>query len=484
MCEGIWRGKNDSKKLFDGNRRKYMKKIVLLISSIFHISLVQADGTLDATFGGGFGYVTLPEGFYARGLALLQTGKIVVAGSDGLNIFHVVRYNGDGSLDTTFNGTGVGENGGPGVPFSVAAHPDGSLILVGQDQFSNYFKLAKYTSEGILDVTFGTGGIVVGPPGFAVDSAFQDDGMLVAAGNDNAGNFLVVRYDASGNIDTTFVSGPTGFAESVKIQYNGKVLAAGTDSSGNMQLVRYNSNGTLDGSFGTGGVVTGPAGVATGLVIQPDGFYVIGGYDLNANPNMLLVRYDSTGVLDSSFGVSGVVTGPSDFMANGITLQADGAIVVAGDGFSGIKLTRYDSTGTLDTSFGIGGIVTDSLGDMFNVGLQSNGYIVTVGNDPAANNYQVARYTSSPALTDTTITSSSTQTTGTVNLAGGAQNPSQVLIYLDEQIIGSTNTDSGGNDTWTFSTSITFEGLYSLRVVSIYKDGNVLVSTGDILRIY
>lgn len=462
-------------------KRVAMKKI-LLVAFLCIARLVSAGGTLDANFGNGFGYVSLPVGFYARGLVIQDDGKIVIAGSDLLNTFEVVRYNGDGTLDSTFNGTGIGEIGGAGVPFSVLALPDSSLILVGQDQFSNYFKLAKYTTEGVLDVTFGTGGVVVGPQGFAVDSALQADGKIIAAGNDNTGNCLVVRYDTTGAVDTTFASGPLGFFESVKVQYDGKVLAAGTDNAGNMQLVRYNSNGTLDNTFGISGVVTGPAGVATGLVIQPNGYYVICGYD--TNPNMLLVRYDNSGAPDNTFGTFGLVTGPSNFLANGVALQANGSLVVVGNGSSGIKLTRYDSSGSLDLSFGISGIVTDSLGNMFNIGLQPNGYIVTVGNDVPSNNYQVARYTNSSALTATTITSSTMQPMGTISLGGAAQNPSQVFIYLDGQLLGSTDTDSGGNDTWTYSTSISFVGLYSLRAVSVYKDGNNLSSTGDIIRVY
>lgn len=460
-----------------------MKQLVIISFLIAQVYTMYADGILDASFGEGFGYITLPSGFYARGLAILQDGKIVIAGSDESNTFNVVRYNSDGSLDTTFNGTGIGVSGGTGMPFSVVAYPDGSLILAGED-LSTSFKLVKYKADGTLDITFGVAGIVIGPVGLGVDSVLQLDGKIIVGGSNNLGGSLLVRYNTLGVVDTLFSLGPSGFIESVKVQRDGKVVVAGTNGSGNIQVVRYNAIGTLDITFGTLGIVTGPAGVATGLVIQPDGRLVVGGYNLNASPNMLLIRYNTNGSLDGTFGTAGVVTGPADFKAHGITLQSDGYIVVAGTGNSGIKLTRYNATGNLDTSFGIGGTVSDPLGDIFNVGLQTNGYIVTVGNDIAANNYQVARYTSSPALADTSITSSSTQAAGVVSLAGGAQNPSQIFVYLNGQAIGTTNTDAGGTNTWTFSTTISVEGLYALRVVSLYKDGNNLASTGDALRIY
>lgn len=460
-----------------------MKKIALIVLLLPFYAL-RADGVLDANFGGGSGYISLPEGFYARGMAVQDDGKIVIVGSSKLNAFEIVRYNSDGSLDLTFNGTGIGQTGPAGIPFSVVALPNGSLVAVGQDAFGNYFQLAKYTVTGTLDPSFGMSGVVVQPQGFAVDSMLETDGKIIAAGNDNAGNYLVVRYNSDGSIDTTFASGPLGFIEGIKIENNGKVVVVGTDNSGNMQLVRYNTDGTIDTSFGSSGIVTGPLGVATSLVIQPNGYYVISGYTLGATPNMLLARYDTTGTPDSGFGTSGVVMGPTGFLANGIALQSNGYIVVAGEGGSGIKTTRYDTTGTLDTSYGNVGVTMDPLGNLYDVGIQWNGYIITVGEDMFANNFQVARYTGSPALTSTAITSSTTAPVGVVDISGTAQNPSQIYLYLDGVQLASFYTDTGGANSWNFSTSITFQGLYSLRAVAIYKNGNSASAASDILRIY
>lgn len=461
-----------------------MKKIVLVLCALLNIGLLRADGFLDANFGEGYGYVALPKGFYARGVAIQDDAKIVITGLSTTNKFQVIRYNFDGNLDSTFNGTGIGQEGPFGVPFSIIAHPDGSLIVVGQDSTGDNFQIAKYTTAGLLDTTFGTLGIVVGPNGFAVDSALQLDGKIVAAGNDNAGNFLVVRYNANGTIDTAFDLGPLGFAESVKIQNDGKVLVAGTDNAGNMQVVRYNDDGSLDNTFGTGGVVTGPQGIATSLVIQSDGYYVIGGYDLSTNPQMLLVRFNNSGFLDNSFGVSGVVTGPQDFLLNGMALQSDGSIVAGGQGASNIKLTRYDSDGDLDISFGISGITTNPIGDVFNVALGFGGYIITVGTDVSSNDFQVARYTSNYPLTALEITSQITNAAGSVVLEGTAQNPSQIFLYLDGIELGSVDTDSMGADTWTFTTTLSYPGLYTLRAVALYKNGNSSSAVGDIFRIY
>src|SRR5207244_2135037 len=133
--------------------------------------------------------------------------------------------------------------------------------------------LAAWASPGDLDPSFGTGGQVITPISSGYDAAnalvVQPDGKLVAAGHAyNAGNIV--------------------FA-----------------------LVRYNADGTLDGTFGSGGKVTtviGTASRGTALVLQPDGKLVAAGYTYNGKSTAFaLVRYNTNGSLDTSFGSGGKV---------------------------------------------------------------------------------------------------------------------------------------------------------------------------------
>ncbi|MBP8651596.1 MAG: InlB B-repeat-containing protein, partial [Deltaproteobacteria bacterium] len=152
-------------------------------------------GIPDIDFGEG-GIVTTPLGEdtqdEARALAIQADGKIVVAGrsSSGADYdFAVVRYDDDGSLDTTFGAGGivitpVGIND---VFYALAIQADGKIVAAGcsRDGADDDFAVVRYNDDGSLDTTFGAGGIVITPVGindvfYAL--AIQADGKIVAAG--------------------------------------------------------------------------------------------------------------------------------------------------------------------------------------------------------------------------------------------------------------------------------------------------------------
>src|SRR3954454_16661446 len=128
--------------------------------------------------------------------------------------------------------------------------------------------------------------------------------------------------------------------------------------------------GGLDPNFGTGGKVTTAVGkydaYVNGIVRQPDGKFVVAGSSHNGvDTDFALARYNSNGLLDTSFNGTGKVTtaiGPSWDNSKAVALQPDGKIVVAGDSNNGsnfdFALTRYNPNGSLDTSFNGTGKVT------------------------------------------------------------------------------------------------------------------------------
>jgi uncharacterized delta-60 repeat protein len=150
--------------------------------------------------------------------------------------------------------------------------------------------------------------------------------------------------------------------------------------------------GTLDPTFGTGGIVTtafplgGSFNVATGnaVTIQPDGkILVCGGVPGSDDfPVAAVVRYNTDGSLDMSFGNAGIAVTQNISSLNVITLQANGQIVVAGPpGSAIIEVARFNSNGNLDTTFGTAGIFTskapiDAGGPSGGVVVQPDGNIV------------------------------------------------------------------------------------------------------------
>jgi len=394
--------------------------IILLFCVSMTIQTSAAPGDLDPSFGNGGKVVTSISGSnaYAWDIAIQSDGKIVAVGNSrigNISKFALARYNTDGSLDTTF-GTGgivvtlVGEIG---YAEAVAIQSNGKIVVAGGSRIGNIynFALARYNTDGSLDTTFGTGGIVLTPIGdsaYASGVAIQSDGKIVVAGSSHNGNtsrFALARYNTNGSLDTSFGMGgivvtPIGNyyqgASAVAIQADGKIVAAGAyeivDFDAGFALVRYNTDGSLDTSFGSGGIVTTAGGGSnlasfSDVAIQPDGKIVAVGYDLyGVSFKFILARYNTNGSLDTTFGMGGKVL----TLVGGdgaVAIQSDGKIVVTGTG-----LARYNTNGSLDTTFGTNGIVVGGYGPA--VAIQSDGKIVTAGGSSNGTtiNFALARY--------------------------------------------------------------------------------------------
>jgi uncharacterized delta-60 repeat protein len=174
----------------------------------------------------------------------------------------------------------------------------------------------------------------------------------------------------TGGIIATKVGGPYAMetGRDVLVQPDGRIVAVGgvVDSPDfPMLLVRYESDGTLDPSFGTGGVATwsGPISEARAAALQPDGKIVAAG--MVGVGTFGLVRFGAVGSVDPSFGSAGVVTtlvSSTGALLYAMTLQPDGKILVAGttEDQTGYRfvVVRYDASGALDHTFGSDGVVT------------------------------------------------------------------------------------------------------------------------------
>ncbi|MDZ4405030.1 LamG-like jellyroll fold domain-containing protein [Prosthecobacter sp.] len=388
-----------------------------------------AAGDLDTTFGGGTGKVTTDVGSndaYARGVALQSDGKIVVAGHAdiGTRDFAVVRYNASGTLDITFNGSGkvfTPIGGSYDEAYAVTVQSDGKIIAAGwtrSGSSNDNFAVVRYNTDGTLDTSFSGDGKQSTDFGtnqeYATSVALQSDGKIVLAG-DCSNDFALARYNADGSLDTSFGSGGkvitdlgTGDTsqDNMTIQSDGKILLTGriTNPTHDFLLVRYNSDGSLDASFGEDGKVITPVGsgddFGRSVVVQSNGkILVAGDAEGGALSDFAVVCYNGDGTLDSSFGSGGkVITqiSSSHDRAYDMALQSDGKIILAG--YSGsnsdFALVRYNGDGTLDTGFGSGGKVTIPIGsstdEAYSVVLQSNGRIVMAGESWDGSEYDFA----------------------------------------------------------------------------------------------
>jgi uncharacterized delta-60 repeat protein len=333
------------------------------------------DGTLDSTFGTGGKVTTVLSGNVqggADGLLLLPGGKIMISGSIDLpsssdTSFALLRYNSDGSLDTTFgNGGVVTTNIGPDddQAYRLALQSDGKIVAAGRrgihfypsEQRKGNVGLARYNPDGSLDATFGNGGKVVtdfgqGLESYALAVMIQPDGKIVIAG-ESSYEFLVARYNPDGMLDTTF-SGD-GFA-----------------------LANFSSN--WDG--------------ATAALLQPDGKITLVGWSEVNSPydNFALARYNSDGSFDQSFGNGGKLLLANYGELNAAALQSDGKLIALGTSNTSFSLLRFNVDGSLDTTFGSGGTVTPSFGGTAegrHLVFQPDGKILAAGFTPGTPYYQ------------------------------------------------------------------------------------------------
>ena len=396
-----------------------------------------------------FGHVAVAADRYDHGqsVAVQSDGKIVVAGyatvGRASNIA-LVRYNMDGSLDKSFNGTGkvitaVGDGDCKGE--GLALQSDGKIVVAGYSfkpggKDRAEFTVLRYNPDGTLDSGFGESGKVTSEIGDSSDSAnsvaLQDDGKIVVAGYTFApGNndFAVARYDSNGRLDTSFNG--TGkatadfskldYGRSVAVQSDGKIVVAGDAAHGDgrtFAVARFNANGTPDISFNKTGKLTTDFGdgntEARGVAVQSDGKIVVASFGTIAGVQQFgIARYNANGTLDTSFGGTGRVLtaiGISGSNATGVALQKDGKIVVAGYAVNNsgrvydFACVRYNTDGSLDQGFGDHGKVTTSVGQGDGkanaVTVQSDGKIIIAGSASDGDNteFAVVRYNASGKL--------------------------------------------------------------------------------------
>jgi uncharacterized delta-60 repeat protein len=352
-------------------------------------------GCLDLTFGGiGFVHTDINQSSNAANAVVVQSdGKIVVAGgastSSTSQDFAVIRYNVDGSLDTSFGDpdpvnpplrrgyTVTVITTGSDTANAMVLQPDGKIVVVGWANGVDTAAIVRYNVNGTLDAGFGSGGVVLlnfgkrlGAP--ARDVALQTDG---------------------------------------KILIGGSALASDGSATGGFALARLLPNGSVDSGFGSSGmVVANPSGargasaVGWSIAIQRvpaitgEERIVIGGNSStssSANSDWTLMRFKPNGATDTSFGTSGIVK--TAFFGFGDTIHRvgiDSSNRIVGAGLTRIAssncggyvidyaVARYAQDGSLDGSFAGGKQTVDIYGGMdqlYGLAIQADNKIVAAG---------------------------------------------------------------------------------------------------------
>jgi len=329
------------------------------------------DGRPDASFGSGGEVVTDVGDAYARSVAIQPDGKIVVGGTTQLGgsspRFLLVRYLPDGSLDPSFGDQGVSVSFF-GYVEDIAVGPDGTIVAAGGSMSA--FSVARFLSDGSPDPGFGQGGEVTTPFGQAgghpTSVIVQPDGSIVAGGwkGQYYQAFALARYLPDGTPDPTFGSkgvvvtkaGRIAGIQAIALQSDGSIVCAAFSSIRVFTVVRYRLDGTLDATFGRGGFASARmrSGEPTSIAVEPDGDIVAGGLidDQAGGRRLAVAAFRPSGSRDPAFGGDGLVVTdlfpdaypPIYQAANGIAIDADGRVVVAGEAHispDGMLVARY-----------------------------------------------------------------------------------------------------------------------------------------------
>jgi uncharacterized delta-60 repeat protein len=403
---------------------------LLAMGLAFGVNFAQAQaGTLDPTFGNG-GVVTTSFANGSAGVGSFEqsNGDIVaVAQVDfvqgaGTGI-GLVRYSSTGALDNTFGANGITNTIFAGFtfdPFGFAVQKNGDILVAGEAISSAgriEFGLARYTPNGVLDATFGNGGLVTTSVGQRVDVPtallLEPNAKIVMAGFEvgqegvSPGKMSMVRYNSNGSLDATFGTGGISLVtdsitgpEALALLSNGSYLAVGQNGNGKTGVVvELNSKGVLQSKVTPGtltAALSSSQGGSSPTIFQDNGDYVVATTSCTDDSQCRgtkigVSRFLETGKVDTSFNATSFESfDPRQTTSEGkaMALQANGQIVVGGLINLDLPilggLARLDANGELDTSFGtansLGGCCTVTSEQTFTgLLIQTDGNIVAIG---------------------------------------------------------------------------------------------------------
>jgi len=385
--------------------------LVLIILLCSYASQAQITA-LDSSFGvNGIVKIDSPIQMQSNKMALQADHKIILAGCyyyylmpsfDMIYELYIMRFHPDGSIDTSFNGTGVVTHPtfrGTAVS-GVAVQADGKIVVAGSQHVERLLPNGQpdysFCDSGSIQLSF------LGPYDRINNMVLQNDEKILVTGGFNQAYAMVFRLKPDGHPDSTFgynglvnttldsSASDNGAALAVqpdhKIVLTGRSIGSSPNYFSRVSVIRYLPDGSLDPSYGGGdgyNKINFPGQVhshAVTITRLADNKMLIGALVYKPSPNnpnsywaySAFTRIDSNGSVDNSFGTNGYML--SDTLSNNMNLwdipkmavQGDGKILLGYTDFSGgqmgrLALRRFTPNGSIDNSFGLNGLITTKI---------------------------------------------------------------------------------------------------------------------------
>ena len=274
----------------------------------------------------------------------------------------------------------------------------GNFTALTVSSLTNASRIVRFNVNGSIDSSFNNNAGGTNTPGVGFnkvvyDICIQSDNKILVGGRFddyiNANCNRIIRLETNGSVNNIFGSN-IGFNNKVNVisnTLNNKILVGGDFTKYNgvsvSKIIRLNNDGTIDGSFNTG---TGFNNLVNAITTQSDGKILVGGNftSYNGIPALYLTRLNTDGTIDSSFLNQTGFIQSSSFRVNFIKLQSDNKILVGGYVNSAIpstgNLKRLNSNGSIDTSFNLFFPTSPgSFTEIKSIILQSDGKIILGG---------------------------------------------------------------------------------------------------------
>lgn len=312
------------------------------------------NGDLDTSFGTNGKVINdfnNDPGFIWYGSVVQQADQKLVTGAThrlpgSNNDFFLARYLTNGDLDTSFGNNGtVMAHYGVDILSGIAVLSDGNIIAGGWSTVGNsdHVLLAKYLPNGDPDTSFGVDGIVATDINYQDAIVFPfvvlDDGKIAVGFRGTGGVLTLHQYLSNGTLDPTF--GTDGILQTplasgslyggIDIKANGNIIAALALNASTAIVAQILPDGSLDSSFGTNGIasIQIPAYFPFRALLDEDENVLVSGnvwgFEVSS---YFILRYDTNGILDTSFGTNGSTE--LGFESTTLSLQDDGRILVTG----------------------------------------------------------------------------------------------------------------------------------------------------------
>ncbi len=422
------------------------------LENAWNVIRLTTSGTLDSTFGSG-GTVTSTFGssVFPQGITVGPDGQIYVVGRGlGASNHLVARYSSSGVQNLTINPSNAL------FGHDIVADQSGNGKFYVGGAVSDDFAVLRYNGNGTLDSTWGTAGLAkytlasTSETGWAMTQ--QPDGKILVAGNAAGGDFGIVRFNTNGSLDTTFSTdgfesvnfGGTDSASSIALAPDGKILLAGSTSAGtgDWAVARLTASGSLDSSFSNDGKDTLDWGSLTDsartVAVQQDGRFVVGGgaFISGFGTEMAVARYNVDGTLDTTFDSDGRKIMPSQPTVfeetRTVAVQADGNLLVLGGYASTYVMFRLTTASPVTP-----GSATISVTDSETLTVTASLLTISENNGQSTGTVTRSNTDTGSALTVSLASSDTTAATvpNTVTIAAGQSSATFTITGVDDAVI-------------------------------------------------